>query len=69
MKPLIFKPVYVERIWGGRGLEKYRNDMPEGVIGERWDVSAHTAGMSVVAMGEYEGKTLLELNETLGDKL
>lgn len=21
MKPLLFKPVYVERIWGGRDLE------------------------------------------------
>lgn len=69
MKPLLFKPVYVERIWGGRDLEKYRDDMPEGVIGERWDVSAHTAGMSVVSEGEYAGKTLLELVETLGEEL
>ena len=40
MKPLLFKPVYVERIWGGRDLEKYRDDMQEGVIGERWDVGS-----------------------------
>ncbi|MDA3730725.1 class I mannose-6-phosphate isomerase [Niameybacter massiliensis] len=69
MKPLVFNPVYVERIWGGRDLENYRNDMPEGVIGESWDVSAHTAGMSVVKQGEYAGKTLLELVEALGAEL
>nr|WP_307988985.1 type I phosphomannose isomerase catalytic subunit [uncultured Niameybacter sp.] len=69
MKPLVFNPVYVERIWGGRDLENYRNDMPEGVIGESWDVSAHNGGMSVVKMGEHEGKTLLELIDTFGAEL
>ncbi|MEF9960626.1 MAG: type I phosphomannose isomerase catalytic subunit [Niameybacter sp.] len=69
MKPLVFNPVYVERIWGGRDFENYRNDMPEGVIGESWDVSAHSAGMSVVKLGEYQGKTLLELTSTLGAEL
>ena len=67
MRPYKFKPVYVERIWGGRGFEQYRQDMPqEGIIGESWDVSAHPNGMSVVADGEEEGMTLLELIEKYG---
>ncbi|MGL4800444.1 MAG: type I phosphomannose isomerase catalytic subunit [Cellulosilyticaceae bacterium] len=67
MRPYVFKPVYVERIWGGRGFEKYRTDMPEGVIGESWDVSGHNAGMSVVADGPDAGLTLVELTEKYGE--
>ncbi|MEG0086867.1 MAG: type I phosphomannose isomerase catalytic subunit [Niameybacter sp.] len=69
MRPFIFKPVYVERIWGGRGFEKYRANMPEGVIGESWDVSGHNGGMSVVADGEDAGKTLVELTKKYGAAL
>ncbi|MGL4346161.1 MAG: type I phosphomannose isomerase catalytic subunit, partial [Cellulosilyticaceae bacterium] len=61
MEAIKFQPLYFERIWGGRDLEKYRNDMPEGVIGESWDVTGHPAGVSVVAEGEFAGKTLVEL--------
>lgn len=61
MEAIKFQPLYFERIWGGRDLEKYRNDMPEGVIGESWDVTGHPAGISVVAEGKFAGKTLVEL--------
>lgn len=69
MRPYVFKPVYVERIWGGRGFEAYRKDMPEGIIGESWDVSGHEAGMSVVAEGPDKGLTLVELIERYGEAL
>lgn len=61
MEAIKFQPLYFERIWGGRDLEKYRNDMPEGVIGESWDVTGHPAGVSVVAEGTFKGQTLVEL--------
>lgn len=69
MQPLKLKPVYVERIWGGRGFEKYRDDVPEGKIGERWDVSTHQAGQSIVENGMFAGKTLATLIEEYGATL
>jgi mannose-6-phosphate isomerase len=60
--PLKFAPVYKEKIWGGRKLETvFRRQLPSGMIGESWDVTAHPHGMSVVTNGPSAGKTLQEL--------
>lgn len=59
--PLKFDHKYIEKIWGGKKLQKYRNDIPEGQIGESWDISAQEAGLSVVQNGKLAGKTLKEL--------
>lgn len=74
MYPLKFENIYFDKIWGGRDLEKFRDNLPEGNIGESWDVACHPHGMSVVANGEYKGKKLDELieekgAELLGDKI
>ena len=61
--PLKFDHKYVEKIWGGRKLENYRDDLPEGNIGESWDVSAQKSGMSVAKNGKLAGKSLKELTE------
>lgn len=60
------------KIWGGRDLESFRDNLPEGNIGESWDVACHTNGMSVVKNGRFKGKTLETLikeypQEILGD--
>jgi mannose-6-phosphate isomerase len=68
--PLTFEPIYKEKIWGGRKLaELFDRDLPEGQIGESWDVAAHPNGMSVVDQGELEGRTLQELIEMYGSEL
>jgi len=38
MELMSFTPIYMERVWGGRGLElKLGRTLPEGeVIGESW---------------------------------
>ena len=55
--PLTFEPIYKEKIWGGRKLaELFDRDLPEGQIGESWDVAAHPNGMSVVDQGELKGE-------------
>ena len=59
--PLKFDHKYIEKIWGGRKLEKFRDDLPEGKIGESWDVSAQESGMSMVKNGKLAGKSLKEL--------
>ena len=47
--PLKFAPVYHTKIWGGRNLKKvFRRTLPDGQIGESWDVSTHKHGMSIV---------------------
>lgn len=74
MYPLKFENIYFEKIWGGRDLELFRNNLPKGNIGESWDVSCHPHGVSVVANGEFKGMRLDELtklkgNEILGSKI
>ena len=55
---LTFQPVFKERLWGGRELEKLGFKIPEGNIGECWGISAHPHGMSVIDHGPYKGLTL-----------
>ena len=61
---LFLEPVFKERIWGGRELEKqFGYNIPEGNIGECWGISAHPNGESTVKNGTYKGKKLSELWE------
>ena len=59
--PLKFDHKYVAKIWGGRKLKNYRDDLPEGDIGESWDISAYNDKVSVVKNGKLAGKNLKEL--------
>ena len=34
MYPINFENIYYEKIWGGRDLESFRNNLPPGDIGE-----------------------------------
>lgn len=69
MYPLKFENLYYEKIWGGRDLQKFRQNLPDGKIGESWDIACHKNGMSVVANGEYKGKKLDELIKEKGSEL
>jgi mannose-6-phosphate isomerase len=61
--PLIFEPIFVERIWGGRRLESiFRKDLPpQKQIGESWEIVDRPEAQSVVARGGLKGKTLHQL--------
>lgn len=65
MQPLTFDHLYFEKIWGGRELEAFRDDLPSGSIGESWDVASHRNGTSTVLDGPDKGKSLSQL---YGDK-
>lgn len=69
MYPIKFHPLYFEKIWGGRDFEKFREQVPEGSIGESWDIASHPNGMSVVANGIYTGMRLDELIHATGEEL
>ncbi|HEX9784503.1 MAG TPA: type I phosphomannose isomerase catalytic subunit [Opitutaceae bacterium] len=63
MGPLLFRPLYQERVWGGRFFENaLGRDLPVGkTIGESWEVVDRPEAQSVVARGPLEGSTLRKL--------
>jgi mannose-6-phosphate isomerase len=63
--PLTFTPIFKERIWGGRELERlYAKSLPAGkVIGEAWEISDRPGDASVIANGPLAGKDLHWLME------
>lgn len=69
MYPIKFENLYYEKIWGGRDLESFRDDLPNGSIGESWDVACHPNGMGIVSNGYLKGKTFEELIRENGKDL
>ena len=63
--PLVFHPLFKERVWGGRTLETlYHKRLPAGVpIGESWEISDRPGDESVIANGAFAGRTLRWLME------
>jgi mannose-6-phosphate isomerase len=63
--PLTFHPIFKERVWGGREIEKlYDKQLPPGQrIGESWEISDRLGAASVIANGPLAGKTLRWLME------
>ncbi len=61
--PLIFEPIFMERIWGGRRLESEfgKKLLPGVAIGESWEIVDRPEAQSVVRNGPLRGKTLHEL--------
>src|SRR5262245_53539079 len=61
--PLIFEPIFMERIWGGRRLESvFGKRLPGDLrIGESWEICDHGAHSSVIANGPLRGRSLADL--------
>jgi mannose-6-phosphate isomerase len=64
--PLQFKPEMKERVWGGRALEQFAFDLPEGYIGEAWTIGDHPNGTTAVASGPLAGMGLDQVREKYG---
>lgn len=69
MYPIKFENLYYTKIWGGRDFELFRDNLPEGDIGESWDLACHENGISVVANGEYKGVSFDKLIDKYSDEL
>ncbi|MDB6031682.1 MAG: Mannose-6-phosphate isomerase [Verrucomicrobiales bacterium] len=65
LHPLVFHPIFKDRVWGGRNLERlYGKQLPpEKPIGESWEITDRPEGVSVVAAGPLAGKDLRWLME------
>src|SRR3977135_1670767 len=63
VSPLIFEPVFQERIWGGRKLaDLFGKKLPPNTrIGESWEIVDRAEAQSVVRNGSLRGKTLHDL--------
>jgi mannose-6-phosphate isomerase len=61
--PIIFEPLFMERVWGGRRLASlFAKKLPSGArIGEAWELADREEAQSVVHNGILRGKTLHDL--------
>jgi mannose-6-phosphate isomerase len=73
--PLLFNPIFKERIWGGCKLKSFLGkDIPSSLIGESWEIADLPNDSSTIANGILKGKTFNEVieiykSEILGNKV
>lgn len=62
LEPIFFKPIYKQIVWGGNNIREFLNrDIKEDNIGESWELSAHTSGISQIINEAFNNKNLYEL--------
>ncbi len=66
--PLACRPIFKEKVWGGRNLHSVlnKNIPPDSPIGESWELSGHGEDISVVSEGPHAGTTIASLAEQKG---
>ena len=70
MYPIKFKPILKERLWGGTKLKTIFNKPIEtDITGESWEISAVKGDVSVVANGDFAGRTLQDLIDSYPEEL
>ena len=69
--PFTFRPIFKERIWGGRNLERlYGKPLPPNIpVGESWEISDRPGDESVITNGSLAGKSLRWLMENQRESL
>jgi mannose-6-phosphate isomerase len=67
-----FKPIYKERPWGGKNISKVgeHHQLPLGrVIGESWEITDREGDESIIAEGEFSGKSIRWLLDQHGTEI
>lgn len=62
-EPIVFEPIPMERVWGGRRFESLLGKaIPNGaLVGELWEIVDREDAQSIVHSGPLRGKSLNEL--------
>jgi len=62
--PIKFTPIMKEKVWGGNKLKRlFKKASLSSKVGESWEISGVEGALSVVANGEFIGKSIHELIE------
>jgi mannose-6-phosphate isomerase len=72
MDPITFKPLYMERVWGGRELEHvYGRILPDPAkpFGESWEIVDREGEQSIVDDGPLAGSSLHDLWTTRREEI
>ena len=70
MYPLKFRPILKSLVWGGEKIAPFKHiETTQHNIGESWELSGVRGNESVVANGEYAGRTISELVAQFKDRL
>lgn len=71
MRFISFKPIYQQRVWGGRGLEeKLGRQLPDDQpYGESWEIVDRPEAQSRIHGAEFDGLTLREALQKHGDSI
>ena len=68
--PLLFTPIFKDRIWGGNKLKDFLNkNIPTNTTGESWELADFIEDNSTVANGSLINTTLKQLITTYGADL
>lgn len=63
-EPIVFEPIYQDRVWGGRSLEtRFGRALPDPGLpyGESWEICDRPEANTRVARGLFRGRTLGDL--------
>ncbi|MBO4980780.1 MAG: class I mannose-6-phosphate isomerase [Lachnospiraceae bacterium] len=61
-KPFLLRPAGKDYLWGGNRLkEEFGKKLPMEPLAETWECSTHPEGPSIIADGEFRGRTLSEV--------
>lgn len=62
LEPIFFKPIYKQVVWGGNNIKSFLNrNIEEENIGESWEISAHSNGISQILNKAFNNENLYEL--------
>jgi mannose-6-phosphate isomerase len=68
--PLLTHPIYKPRPWGGRALATLlKRSLPDGPIGESWEVADLPGDVSVIRGGALDGRSIREAIQAWGPAL
>lgn len=70
MSIIKLKPSCKNYLWGGNKLKtEFHKHSEDEIVAETWELSCHVDGKSIIAEGEFAGKTLQEYIEWEGRKI